>query len=276
MQNIRNDIKKAIRMGMIKLGYYSKPDFMIIGAQKAGTTALYDILNKHNFIKGTRKKELHYFDNNSLYNRMLLEQYHCFFDPPHTIRKGTKLFEATPSYLYHEEVAVRLHKYNPNLKLIIILRNPTKRAFSAWTMYHHNFNNEMMKWIYDSRSFDEVIQDELTRIETTNFSNDLRSYIKRGIYLPQIERYLLLFPASNVLILESEQLKRSHNDQMKKVQKFLGVPFESLPVIKSNYGQKNEMDSYGSTLNKLQEFYKPHNQALYQFLGEEFNWDNDF
>lgn len=270
------DLKRIFREVSVKLGYYSKPSFLIIGAQKAGTTGLFDILNHHTKIRGTKKKELHYFDFDDIYFKRRLNDYHILFDPPYRVPKGTLLFEATPCYLYHKDGARRLFEYNPNLKVIGLLRNPTKRAFSAWTMYHHNFNNDKLRRLHDPRDFSTVISDEMSRLESTHIGNDNRSYISRGIYYQQVKQYMDIFPKENILFMESEYLKRNHEEAISKVLNFLQLPHEMLPKIISNHAQKDDHSIYLKELQMLQEFYKPHNQALYQLMGEEFNWDNAF
>lgn len=265
-------MKNRIKEILIKLGYYSEPDFMIIGAQKAGTSGLFTTLNKHSYIVGSQKKEPHYFDNDLLYLKNNFAVYHKYFPLPHNVPKNARLFEATPIYLFHPEVPYRLFNYNPKLKLIILLRNPAYRAFSAWTMYHHHFKTGIHKELYDPRSFSEAITNELQNIEDSGYYNNIRSYVKRGIYHYQIEAVLQHFNKNQLLFIESNALKNNNNEELSKIQSFIGVPYENLSLIESNRSKKSEIDIYANDIEKLKEFYEPHNQKLYDLLGVNFKW----
>jgi hypothetical protein len=109
-----NKIRKILAF----LGFYSKPTFLILGAQKAGTTSLFSILNQHSLIKSSLKKEVHYFDDDNWYNKSKISDYHLFFPLKYKTKRNTQIFEASPSYLIHPKVAERLFKYNQNLSLL--------------------------------------------------------------------------------------------------------------------------------------------------------------
>ncbi|MCF8260159.1 MAG: sulfotransferase domain-containing protein [Melioribacteraceae bacterium] len=264
-----------IRKLLIKLGYYSKPDFMIIGAQKSGTSALYQILKNHDSIHGARKKELHYFSNDERYlKKNSLREYHAEFPLPHEIPKGTLIFESTPLYMYHPKVAERLNGYNPDLKLIILLRSPAERALSAWTMYHHQFREGAFSSNHDNRSFKEAVEDELSKIDEVNFYTDKRGYVKRGIYHEQIQLIYNFFPREQVLVLESDELKNDFPNAASKISDFLRIEKD---MLKSKIYNKSEVDTNDlckSTVELLKEFYKPHNSRLYALLGERYNWND--
>lgn len=244
MGNKRINYKRIVRRFIIRLGYYSRPDFMIVGAQMAGTTGLYDNLNKHSKISSSKKKEIHYFGTDSKYDRKRLNEYHIFFNPPYTVPKGTQLFEARTCYMYHPEGAQRLFDYNPHLKLITRLRNPTKRAFSAWTMFHHHYSEVTLRRLYDPRIFSEAIHEELQRLEETDIRNDYLSYVKRGIYYPQVKSLMDTFSKENLLFMESGFLQKHHNVAVAKVLNFLGLPYEGLPQAESNKRKKMNRISF--------------------------------
>lgn len=110
-----------------------KVSFVIGGAQKSGTTALYKYLAKHPDIHLSARKEPHFFDQEdpAFFLSPDYSVYHKFFDPegPHQL-----LGEATPIYMYWYEAPRRIWQYNPQMKWIIVLRNPVERAFSHWNM----------------------------------------------------------------------------------------------------------------------------------------------
>ncbi|NNC84553.1 MAG: hypothetical protein HKN75_00625 [Bacteroidia bacterium] len=255
------------------IGYTSRPDFIIIGAQKAGTTSLFNILNQHSLIKGSNKKEIHFFDDDHWYSHNRIYQYHTYFPLPHNVKRGSKVFETTPIYIFHPEAAYRLHKYNPRIKLILILRNPTERAFSSWTMYHHHFKTGKDSYFHDPRSFTEAVQDDLDKLEKITFSEDRISYVKRGIYHYQIEEYLKYFPKEQILFLENSELKNQFEKTSQKIQSFVGVPFEKLNMTELNKGKINDKELYLNDIVKLQNFYAPHNKKLFKLINKEFDWN---
>ena len=256
-----------------KLGYCSKPDFIIIGAQKAGTTALFSILSKHSKLIGSTVKEVHYFDNDKWFNEKKLHEYHSFFPFPHQVAPKCKLFEATPIYLYHPKVAERLFNYNKKLKLIVMLRNPALRALSAWTMYHHNFQKGVFSHINDPRSFKEAIAEDLKNIENDNYYSNRRGYLKRGIYHYQIETYLNYFSKEQLLILEDTDLKKDFDSTSEKIFNFIGILPEKLTIEFSNKSSVENKDQYTSEIELLKDFYKPHNIKLYSLLGKDYGWN---
>lgn len=269
MQKNLESLKKLL----LKVGYYSKPDFIIIGAQKAGTSGLFATLNQNSSIIGSNRKEIHYFDNDSWYSVKNLHSYHSFFPLPHNVPKKARLFEATPIYLFHPLVAQRLHEYNPTLKLIVLLRNPVERAFSAWTMYHHHFKTGKYKYLHDPRPFDVAINEDLKNIENTSFFDNKIAYVKRGIYHYQIEEYLKYFPLKQLLFIESNALKQQSESTLKIIHEFIGISNEQQPMIKANKSKVSQKGNYEKELQVLKDFFRPHNKKLYDLIGEEYNWD---
>jgi hypothetical protein len=260
----------GMREALIRLGYCSKPDFMIIGAQKAGTTGLFDALGKHSRITSSSVKEVHYFDNDEWYGKGDIAEYHSFFPLPNL--RWSKKFESSPFYIYHPRVAERLHAYNSDLKLIILLREPASRAFSAWTMYHHHFKKGGFSHLHDPRPFSQAISEEIENMDQENFEANRIAYVKRGIYYSQIEQYLKYFSIQQILILESSFLRMHPNDAFRRIQKFIGVPEEQLTVSSKNVRQIDESYRYKTELGELGAFYKPYNDRLYSLIGESYDW----
>jgi len=102
----------------------------IIGSQKAATTSLFTYLVRHPQIEGSSKKEVHYFDNHQNFS-----QGDAWYHKHFTYNRKSLNIEATPRYLYAPHVPQRLFEFNSKAKLIIVLRNPVERAYSAWNMY---------------------------------------------------------------------------------------------------------------------------------------------
>ena len=265
--------KYLIRKTIVFFGYYSKPDFLIVGAQKSGTSALFEILKQHTAITGAIKKEIHFFDNDDRFPSKKFNNYHLFFPFPYKVPSGNLLFEATPSYLFKPNVAERIFAYNKNIKIIISLRNPVDRALSAWTMFHYGFkNHHKYNALYDKQNFITAIDNELTALKNEQWNVVKPAYVQTGIYFYQIEKYYNLFPKENILIIEHSELQNNHNNAIEKICNFLNLPFETLPQKKINVSVKENKHDYDDVLKKLNEFYKPYNEKLFQLIGKRYNW----
>src|SRR6266480_1242546 len=119
-------------MFQIKRRKIDRLDFILAGAQKSGTTALHYFLCKHPNITMGDQQEMHFFDNDAMFvSQVDYEELHKHYPPLGT---PTIAGDCTPSYIYHEPAAERIWKYNPKIKLLILLRNPVDRAFAHWNM----------------------------------------------------------------------------------------------------------------------------------------------
>jgi len=250
------------------------PNFLIIGAQRSGTTWLYENLVKHPEIIPASTKEVHFFDNN--FSRGL-EWYKSHFT--HTknsqINNHSKSItgEASPYYIFHPLAPERISNIIPSVKIIILLRNPVDRAF---THYHHEVILRAEK-----STFEEAISSEPTRLEGEeekiinnknyySFNHQHFSYLSRGIYISQLERWMNLFPTKQILIIKSEDFFSEPQLTIENVFNFLNVPLIKIDFNKPNIFNHDKMGS--STKEYLEEYFKPHNQSLYKFLNRDFSW----
>lgn len=271
MKYYRHKLKKLL----VRSNYYSRPSFLILGAQKAGTTLLYSYLANHPQIKRPAFKEAHFFDRDENYQKGKV-QYFKNFELPFKFSKRQITFEATPDYLYFEKCSKRIFNYlGGDIKLIICLRDPVKRAYSAWNMHHYHFlNHSRHSSLYDPRSFKEAVEQELKDI---NNQNDIYSYISKGIYAPQIERYIELFSKDKILIMDNEDLKTNIGLSLKEITDFLDLnEFDLGNVVKDDqfwdntgkYAEKPGAD----IIETLQQFYKKYDQQLVELTGRKYSW----
>lgn len=265
-------LKENFRKYLIKCGLYSSPDFIIVGAQKAGTSALFSILNQHSQITGAHRKEINYFDQDRIYNNdNNYNHYYSFFPLPMNVRSNHLVFEATPEYLYHPYCAKRIFKFNPSIKIIAILREPATRAYSAWRMYHNFKNHPEYSHLYEPRSFRQVIDEETKQIEQANWYNNPIGYVKRGIYSEQLKAYIDQFPNKQLFIIEYKHLIEHYFKILKEIFEFLEINYESLPNQELNKGKGGET-VYSEEIQFLRSFYERYNEKLYSLLGRRFEW----
>ena len=257
------------------------PDFFLIGAQKCGTSSLYDYLVQHPCIHPCITKEPRFFDK--YYSRGINWYKSCF---PFTFKKKieTKFFhrifltgEATERYFEHPHVPQRIKRITPNSKFIVLLRNPIDRSYS-----HYNMRYESKK---EKLSFEQAIKIEKERtkdefekmlIDESYYSKDYfhHSYLERSIYVDKLKRWMNVFSKDQFLILKSEDFFEDPNNIYNKVIDFLDLPKWQLPDYKkigANKYKKPKMEF--STRRQLIDYFKPHNERLYKFLGTNFNWD---
>jgi hypothetical protein len=257
----------------------SLPDFVLIGTQKGGTTSLYAYLCDHPQVQRAAEKEVHYFD---LQYQKGIGWYRRQF-VPQSVSQLRKRFasrrlllgEATPYYLFHPAVPRRMAQLLPDVKLIALLRNPVDRAYSH---YQHNRRLGL-----ETLSFEEAIaqeaprlageEEKLLRDDTyVSFNHRHYSYLARGIYLPQIQAFEQHYGRDKMLILSSEALFMEPQKTYDLVLDVLGLP----PHQPENLEARNA-GSYKSSrpalLEQLREYYRPHNEQLFQHLSRDFAWE---
>jgi hypothetical protein len=192
-----------------------KIDFLICGTQKGGTTSLYAYLKKHPEICMADYKEIHFFDTEKYFQYRYPDYriYHeCFHPSPRHLLLG----EATPAYMYWYSAPRRIWEYNPNMKLILLLRNPIERAYSHWNMQRERG--------YDELSFLEAIKAEETRRrDALPYQNRRFSYLDRGFYSEQIKRLQTFFPEKQIKIFKSESLRQDPQRVLEEIYRYLGV-----------------------------------------------------
>lgn len=189
----------------------NKPDFIIAGAQKSGSTYIWSMLKQHPEVFFPKDKEINFF-NTSSRSDFDLGEYVSLFDSGKSFKvKG----EASPRYLFYNHVPKLMHELNPQLKLIFILRNPVLRAESH---YLHNVRDG-----FESLSFDRAIEEEESRIKQDAFSLRAYSYVNRGLYAKQVKEYLSYFEKDQILLLKFEEFMKDKAQGFKELHSFLGV-----------------------------------------------------
>jgi hypothetical protein len=208
------------------------PDFVIIGAQKAGTTSLMRYLQSHpDVVNEPGVGEVHFFDLRWAQGEQLYRSYFPLRSrvERHRERTGrtTLTGEKTPYYLYHPLAPQRAHATIPDARLIAILREPVSRAAS-----HHRMNVNLGQ---EELSLLDAIEAEPARIEPalrciiegapwqTWGPAGLYSYVARGRYAEQLDRWLGYYPRAQLLVLRSEDLAQEPEPTYAKVVEFLGL-----------------------------------------------------
>ena len=197
-----------------------KVDFFIVGAPKAGTTSLYHYLNEHPQVEMSSQKEPDYFSDKAIQEQGMyygknrintLEKYESLF----TKKKEVIYGEGSVSYLFYENVAEEIKKYNSNAKIIVMLRNPIDRAFSHYLMDYR------LGLVSDS--FEDIINKKSKHKNAHLF---YQQYIEVSEYAKQIQRYVNVFIPDNVLLIDYEDFKKNVSGTVDVVYGFLNISTE--------------------------------------------------
>lgn len=208
------------------------PNFIIIGAAKAGTTSLFRYVNEHPEVYMSPVKEPRFFsleglelDPNDPVQQTAVttfEEYRRLFDGV-TTQKA--IGEASPMYLWSEQAPAKIKKYVPEAKLIAILRNPIDRAYSHYTMNVYQ-SKETAPTIIDAIKEEEV---DIKGWKRT------RPYVPYSLYSQQLERYYEVFPREQLRVYLFDDLKQDAIGLMRDLFSFIGVDVGFTPDTTKRY-----------------------------------------
>lgn len=191
------------------------PNFLIIGAQKAGTTAMLNYLSLHPDVFIARDKEVSCFYEDKVYNKRFKKySYEYYFSG----WNGQKLMGNAPvnTMYFARESARNIKKLAPSIKLIAILRNPIDRAYSAYWYF--------TRYGLEKRSFEVALRDEDDIInQGTFFERCNFTYIDHGFYYYQLCHFLENFEREQILIILYDDFKVDELGVLKRVYKFLDL-----------------------------------------------------
>ena len=254
--------------GRLTARWRDLPDFLVIGAQKAGTTALYAYLRWHPSVAGPFWKEVSFFDRHWARGE-------AWYRGQFPLRRRGRLAgEASPSYVFHPLAPERVVSLVPDVKLIVLLREPGERAYSH---YQHEvaLGREPLSFEDALEAEDERLRGEVERLRSDpkafSFAWWNHTYMSRGLYADQLERWFERFPREQVLALTTEELGERPAETYATVLSFLGAPphaLDSYPrVFDRDYPPMREETRAGLTAR----FAEP-NRRLESLLGRSLGW----
>jgi hypothetical protein len=255
------------------------PDFLIIGAQRCGTTSLQRYLIQHPCVVPAFRKEVHFFDKNlrkgiGWYKEHFPLLAHKYYRTA-VLRRGFVTGEATAAYIFYPHAAKKILETVPHARLIVLLRNPIDRAYS-----HYQHESSLR---FEHLSFEEAIKREPERLDGErekiladenydSYPYRHYSYLSRGVYVDQLESWTKLFSKEQILILRSEDFFADPATVFHQVVRFLDLPPVDLADYKPyNAREYTTMDA--PTRRWLSRFFEPHNRRLYDFLGRNLHWE---
>lgn len=277
---LRRKMREVRKFYRIQTGQMrALPDFIVIGGQKCGSTSLYKYLVEHTNIAPASTKGASYFAHNFAKGQ---SWYRSHF-PTYLAKYVGQLYkgkimagESSPYYIYHPMAPQRISQILPNVKLIALLRNPIDRAYSH---YNHEVRNgdETLSFKEAIEKEPERLQGEMERIvEDVNYygyNHRHFSYLSRGRYIDQLEAWTAYFPKEQILVLTSENFFKDTPSVLNQIAEFLNLPpaWELNEFKKYNKHPYSKMDP--SMRAYLRDYFRPHNQRLYEFLDMDLGWD---
>lgn len=242
------------------------PDFIIIGAQKAGTSALRHNLNKHPEIymatvEQGNANEPNFFSRGKNWEKGL-SWYTSLFYQTDKIQG-----EKTPDIFFIWKAMERMAQTIPNAKIITLLRNPITRAYSAW-----NHNNQIIEisqnWGWRIVDFETAIVLAEQKVEP------FVRLLHKGYYIQHINRLVEYFPREQLFFGITERFKQHPNEQINNVLDFLGAaPMDLEPEIRHSRKYTEQMSLDAQVY--LDDIYKPMNEQLKEFLDDDIpEWNS--
>lgn len=245
------------------------PGILLVGAQRAGTTALHRSLAAHPAIKTPiSKKGVHYFDVS--YTKGL--GWYLANFPIAT--PGTQAMETSPYYLFHPAVPARVANDLPDARIVVLVRDPVERTAS-----HHHHEKARGYETLDLEAALDAEEERLSgaedRLLADPFAVDLHhlhhAYLARSRYAEQLTRWHAKVRSSQVLVLDAHPLFAGSHDAMRELASFLDIDIAGLPPLRRVNGyQRSELAP--SVRHRLERYFEPHNKQLSGMLGRTLSW----
>jgi hypothetical protein len=270
----RDAVLAAVRRS--SAAYRPFPDFVILGAQKAGTSSLYARLASHPRVIPALRKEVHYFDTGAPTNP---DHYRAYFPTSSERAKVEQQYgapavsgEATPYYLFHPTAPARARALVPDARLVAVLRDPVARAVSG---YHH-----AVRFGHERRPIEAALdpdnEERLANIADDGWFDErqsparLRGYFARGRYAEQLERWWAHYPREQLLIVESSELRAG--DGFTHALAFLGLDAFPDGVVTPDRNVGSYSPPPLALVDRLAEYFAPHNERLFTLLDRRWDW----
>jgi Sulfotransferase domain len=266
---------------MLSAGRRPLPEFLIVGAQRSGTTSLYRYLMEHpQVLPATPSKGVHYFDKHA---DRSLRWYRAHFPTQSARRRVERRFgapvvsgEGSPYYLFHPHGPARAAAAVPDARIIAMLRDPVERAYS-------HYQQEYARGFEDAGSFERALELEPQRLagerermlaDPAYDSAELQhhSYMARGEYVDQLIAWRGRYPAEQVLVICAERFFAEPAAVYAEVLRFLGLPDPADPPRFKAYNARPSKGMADETRARLRAHFAEPNRRLEEHLRMGMGW----
>jgi hypothetical protein len=266
-------------VGRLTAGHRMLPSFLIVGGQRCGTTSMYKALIQHPLVMGpVLRKGVHYFD---MAHDRPLSWYRAHFPLTATAARRSRpdhaavTFESSPYYLYHPLAAARIARDLPDVRLLVLVRDPVERAYSA-------HSHELARGFEDVADFATALElepqrlrgeEERLRIDPHARSVSFRhhAYVQRGQYVDHLDRLAAEVGRDRIHVIDSHQFFKEPVPVYDGVLDFLGLPQAAATTFdQHNARSRSELsDQLRATLSA---HFEPYDRELESWLGTTPSW----
>ena len=269
----------TVTAGRLTSPWRMTPDFLIIGGQRCGTTSMYRTLSQHPAVlKAVRHKGIHYFDTD--YDKGMA-WYRAHFPLRRTAsaverRTGVRplTFESSPYYMFHPLAAERIAADLPDVKVIVLLRDPVERAYSAHA-------HELARG-YEDQDFETALALENSRLDGEaerliadpsyrSHSHQHHGYLQRGRYVEHLERLEKVFGRDRMHVVDSHRFFTDPEPVHDEVLEFLGLPHTGYPLFEQ-HNARPRSPMAPELRERLEEHFAPYDERLAGWLGHPVSW----
>ena len=261
-------IPEAVKRWVAPLRPRLRPDLLLIGAQKAGTSALFEMLGGHPSFLLPQVKEPMFFNRDAEYARGMAHYFAGF--PMRPVRNGRcHTVDASTGYLEHPEAPLRARHHLPEAQVIAVLRDPVSRAYSAWNMFRDFKDHPEHGHLHDPRSFAQAIADELEGRPV----HKAHRYVERSHYAPQLMRWYSAFGRDRVTVFAYWELRADPGSVVERVLALVGERSEEMsPEVLM---QRSNVRPYAgamdqATRQRIEEHTSGWQRELEEVIGHPF------
>lgn len=273
-----------IAWNMLSAGRRPLPDFLIVGAQRSGTTSLYRYLLAHpQVLPASPSKGVHYFDKHP---EKSLRWYRAHFPTEAARRKREARFggpvvtgEGSPYYLFHPHAPARAAAAVPDARIIAMLRDPVERAYS-------HYQQEYARGFEDAETFERAIELEPGRLagerermlahpSYSSFELQHHSYMARGEYVDQLIAWREHYPEEQVLVIGAERFFADPAATYTEVLRFLGLPDPPTTPSFKAYNARPTKGMADETRARLVAHFAGPTRRLEEYLGTTMGWASE-
>ncbi|MFL6135476.1 MAG: sulfotransferase family protein [Nocardioidaceae bacterium] len=267
--------RALLDLGRVTARWRTRPDFLVIGAQRSGTTTLFRVLSQHpQVLRPTQSKGVGYFDVE--YHRGA-RWYAAHFPLRLTARlhgPATKTFESSGYYAFHPLAARRIAADLPDVKVVMVVRDPVERAYSA-------HSHELARG-FESEDFETALclESERTAGEADRLSRDEgyvsyahrhHSYLARGRYVEQLERFGRHLDRDRIYVMDAHRFFDAPAEELARLLDWLGLPaWAPADVGQENARARAPMPA--ELRARLADHFAPYDAALEDWLGRPPSW----
>ena len=261
-------------VGQLSAPLRMTPSFLIAGAQRCATTSVFRMLAQHPEVHAPAlNKGIHFFDTADMFRRgMRFYMGHFPLRRPGTTSGITG--EGSPYYIFHPLAVGRIAAALPDTKLVVLLRDPVERAFSAY--------KQEFKRGFETLGFADALRAEARRLDGEeerivtdenyqSFSHQHHAYVARGRYAGQLERAFAVLGRERVLVLDADDFLATGLPQWAELTNHLGISAWQPPeVLQSNARPGSPMPE--DIRARLRREFTNDDEKLAELLGYIPSW----